>query len=55
MQKKTIHDVGSSIEMHANYARNKPRAVSSGENPVRANGGEPITLVLVAGVIPDVQ
>ena len=28
--------------MHANYARNKPRADSGSENPVMANGGEPI-------------
>ena len=28
--------VDSSIEMHENYARNKPRAVRSSENPLRA-------------------
>ena len=36
---KLIHIVDSSIEMHENYAINKHRAVSSSENPVRANGG----------------
>ena len=49
---KTIHIVESSIEMHENYARNKPRAVSSRENPVRANRGKPIALLLVPGLIP---
>ena len=53
--KKIVHIVGSSIEMHENYARNKPWAVSSSENPVRANGWKPITLLLVPGLIPDVQ
>ena len=37
----------SSIEMHGNYARNKAWAVSSSDNPVRANGGKPIALRLV--------
>ena len=41
--------------MHENYARNKPRAVSSNENHVRVNGGKPIALLLVPGLIPDVQ
>ena len=41
--------------MHANYARNKPRAVSSNENPVRANGGKPIAMLVAPGLIPDVQ
>ena len=36
--KKTIHNVDSSIKMHENYAINKPRAVSSIENPGRVNG-----------------
>ena len=40
--------------MHENYARNKPLAVSS-KNPVQANGGKPIALLLVPGLIPDVQ
>ena len=53
--KETIHIVDSSIEMHANYRRNKPRAVSSNENPVRANGGKSIALLLVPGLIRDVQ
>ena len=43
------------VEMHENYARYKPRAVSSSENPVRANGGKPIALRLVTGLIPEVQ
>ena len=37
--------------MHENYAKNKPREVSSGDNPVRANGGKPIALLLVEGLI----
>ena len=53
--KKTIHIVDSSIEMYENYARNKPQAVSSNENPVRANGGKSIALLLLPGLIPDVQ
>ena len=44
-----LHIVDSSIEMHENYARNKPRAVSSSENLVRPNGGEPIALLLMLG------
>ena len=46
--------VDSSIRMHEKYAKNKPRAVSSSENPVRANGGKPIALLLVPGLVPDV-
>ena len=53
--KKTSNIVDSSIAMHENYARNKPRAVSSSENPVRANEKKPIALLLVPGLIPDVQ
>ena len=53
--KKKIHIVDSFIEMHEIYARNKPWAVSSSENPVRANEGKPIALLLVPGLIPDVQ
>ena len=41
--------------MHENYAKNKHRAVSSGENHVRTNGGKTIALLLVPGLIPDVQ
>ena len=41
--------------MHEKYARNKHWAVSSSENPVRANEGKPIALLLVPGLIPDVQ
>ena len=52
---KTIHIVYSSFEMHGNYARNKPRAVHSSENNVRVNGGKTITLLLLPGLIPDVQ
>ena len=52
---KKIHIVDSSIEIHENYARNKPRAVSSSENYVRWNGEKPIALLLVTGLIPDVQ
>ena len=51
----TFHIGDSSIEMHENYARNKPWAVSSSENPVRANGVKHIALLLVPGLIPDVQ
>ena len=39
--------------MHANYARKKPREVSSSANPVRANGGQPIALLLVPVLIPE--
>ena len=28
--------------MRENYARDKPRAVSSSENPVKANGEKPV-------------
>ena len=41
--------------MHDNYATNKPWSVSSNENPVRADRGKPIALLLVPGLIPDVQ
>ena len=41
--------------MHKKYARNKPPAVSSNKNPVMANGGKPIALLLVPGLLPDVQ
>ena len=41
--------------MRENYARNKPWAVSSSENPVRVNGGKPNALLLVPELIPDVQ
>ena len=44
--KKTKHIVDSSIEMHENYARNKPRAVSSSGNPLRANEGKHIAPLL---------
>ena len=46
-QNTKLRIVDSSIETHGNYARNKPRAVSSCENPVRANGGKPMTLPLI--------
>ena len=41
--------------MNEKYAGNKPQAVSSSENHVRSNGGKPIALLLVPGLIPDVQ
>ena len=44
--------VNDKIKMHDKYARNKPRAVGSSDDPVRANGGKPIALLLVSGLIP---
>ena len=52
MQKKQYD---CSIEMHENFARNKPRTVSSNENHIMANGGKPIALLLMPGLIPGVQ
>ena len=43
---KKIHIVDSSIEVHENYTRNKPRAVSNSENPMRANEGKPREVAL---------
>ena len=53
--KTTIPIVDSFIKVSENNARNKPRAGSSSENPVRANRGKPIALLLVPGIIPDIQ
>ena len=42
--------------MHEKYiSKNNPQAVSRSENPESANGGKPIVLPLIPGLITDVQ